>query len=75
MEWINTRSMGALKPSQPRPKRDEVVSKIVGKDISLTDPRLLAFLAEKKSQLGEDVSLTEALRGEKMQGELKEALK
>ena len=75
MDWINSRSMGALRPVQDKPKRDEIVSKIVGKDISLTDPRLLSFLAEKKSQLGEDTSLTEALKGNKMQEELKEALK
>lgn len=75
MEWINARSMGTLKPKQEKSNRDAIVSDIVGRDISPTDPRLLTFLADKKRELGEDVSLTEALKGEKMQEELKKALK
>lgn len=75
MDWINSRSMGGLKPIQEKPKRDAIISDIVGKDISPTDPRLMTFLADKKRELGEEASLTEALKSEKMQEQLKEALK
>lgn len=75
MEWINARSMGGIKKVPQQNKRDEIVSQIVGKDVSATDPRLLKFLAEKKQSLGEDVSLTEALKNVGMQQELKERLR
>ncbi len=75
MDWINARSMGGIKKTNKQNKRDEIVSQIVGKNISTTDPRLLKFLVEKKQTLGEDVSLTQVLKDGIIQKELKERLR
>ena len=76
MDYINARSLGGRKITKPERKVDDMVSQIVGKDISTTDPRLLSFLADKKRQLGEDVSLSGAIRNDdKIKEELKKVLK
>ena len=62
MDYINIRSLGHRRVQKPSSNIDAEVSKIVGKNISNTDPRLLTFLAEKKRELGEDVSLANALK-------------
>lgn len=74
MDYINARSLGHRRTQTPSNKVDSVVSKIVGKNISSTDPRLLSFLAEKKRSLGEDVSLTEVLKNEGVRQDLKSKL-
>lgn len=75
INWQNVRSIGGSRVAKPNRKRDEFVSKIVGKDISTVDPRLLKFVAEKKAIIGEDISVATALQNsDVMKEELKKAL-
>lgn len=50
LDWINVRDMNR----QPRPGReiklDEEVSKVVGKPVSQTDPRLIRLIVEFKKK-------------------------
>ena len=75
MDWQNVRSIGGNKITTPPKQYDKYVSEIAGKDISTTDPRLMRFCASKKQELGEDVSLQDALKNSPvMREELKNAL-
>lgn len=75
MNYINARSLGGRRITEPQRKIDNEVSKIVGKNISTTDPRLLSFLADKRKELGEEASLSHALRSDSIREELKNKLK
>lgn len=75
MDYINARTLGGRRITKPVNKIDSEISKIVGKNISTTDPRLITFLADKKKSLGEDVSLSHVLRNDSsMQKDLKDKL-
>ena len=76
MDWKNARTLGGRKITKPAPRVDTAVSKIVGRNISTTDPRLIKFVVDKKRELGEEISVFNMMQtNEVMKKELKEALK
>ena len=74
MEFINIRNPRPQR-QQPTKKNDPLISEIVGKPISTTDPRLMQFLATMKKRNGDEVSLSGLLRHDNTTREaLKKAL-
>lgn len=70
INWINARAMGAPRGSKREPNIDKEVSKLVGKSISATDPRLLKYLADKRKVKSDDVD-DNVLQSESNREELK----
>ena len=71
-EWINAKAMGMPKPKKAEPFVDKAVSKIVGKTIAANDPRLMAFVVEKKRQNTSDTTMDNMLQKEENREELKQ---
>ena len=70
INWINARAMGAPRGGKREPNIDKEVSKIVGKTVSATDPRLLKYLADKRKVKSDDVD-DNVLQSESNREELK----
>lgn len=71
-DWVNLRE--AQKPKPNKPAIDKVVSEIVGKDILMTDPRLIKLIVKWKKQKGDDVTPDNFLQNPKKVEELKRTL-
>ena len=72
-DWINAKSLGQpLIGRKVKPNYDEKVSKIVGKNILASDPRLLKFVVDLKREKGNDESNDHFLENESNREKLKE---
>ena len=71
-DWVNLRE--ARKPKKQPPAIDKVVSEIIGKDILMTDPRLINLVVKWKQEKGNDVTPDNFLSDLKKIEELKRNL-
>ena len=71
-DWVNLRE--ARKPKPQKPAIDKIVSEIVGKDILMTDPRLIDLVVKWKREKTDDKTLDNFLQDPKKVEELKKTL-